>query len=135
MDPEVEKALSEATQDRRTNTAIKLAALLKATGMGESWVTLTYHDIDAAMVEALDKHGRPTSDPQRGICRAAEELGEAAKEAADAVGPGHRQPHPPDATALRRMYKELCQLAAYSALLATSMKLLAREVENGHGKR
>lgn len=126
------EATTRATQDQRTNTAIRLAALLKAVGMGESWVTLTYHDIDKAMVEALDKWGRPTSDPERGICQAAEELGEAAKEATDAMrGPSRVPGTKPNPASLRRMYWELCQLSAYSALLATSMKLLSREVEDG----
>lgn len=134
-DKDVELALHEASQDQRVNIAIRLAALLKATGMGESWITLTFHDIDAAMVESLDKHGRPTKNPLRGLAHCSEELGEVAREATDAtrplvnadIGDGWARL---DSAALRRMYKELCQLSAYSALFATSIKLLAREVED-----
>lgn len=121
--------------DTAAATSIKLLALLKSIGISESWLTLTLKDVDKAMVEALEEWGRPTSDPQRGIAHCAEELGEAAKEATNAMRAASRVPGTaPNVVALRKMYGELCQLSAYSALLATSMVLLAREVED-NGKR
>lgn len=128
---EAEADTNKVAIDRRADTAIKLTALLKAAGVGESWLVLTLFDVDAAMVEALDKHGAPTSDPMRGIVTCSEELGEAAAEALDATrGAGPMSVHH-----LNRMYQELCQLSAYSALLATSMRLQVKEIEYERSKQ
>lgn len=121
--------------DVRAANAIRLLAMLKQVGISESWLVLTMHDVDREIVHSLEKHGRPTIYPERGIAHCAEELGEAAKEATDATRGAAHEINCADPAALRRMYTELCQLSAYSALLATSMRLLAKEIEDGRNAK
>jgi NTP pyrophosphatase (non-canonical NTP hydrolase) len=113
----------------------ELITILDGVNIDKSYLWKARIDMAAAMVFALQKHGRPTSNPNRGISTLSEELGEAAEHAIEATRPDLLDGIP-DPTALRQMYDELAQLAGYAMLLMMSMRKLYKDVEDGayHGE-
>jgi NTP pyrophosphatase (non-canonical NTP hydrolase) len=106
----------------------ELIDLLDRYGIDKGALWKARIDVVAAMEFALQRHGEPTSDPNRGMTTIAEEVGEAAECALEATRPDRVVDYP-DNQQLRLMCDELAQLAGYTMLLMLTMRRLYKKIE------